>query len=149
MNAAHVSRFDTQGNFPLGHGKTRAAGWNFQSSKLQTTRFLFEPDPRRQVSWFNPEAVDLILIGPAWSRDFSVLRCKRASSDASYPRTLVLTSGATRRVGSVRQSSLFHCVRGIPPRYNATTCDHVCRHSLCYHCVTAYAELRQFLCFIV
>jgi hypothetical protein len=91
--------------------------------------------------WFIPEAADLILIGPVWSRDFFVLRRKRASSDASYPHTIVLTSGATRRVDCVRQSSLFHCTRGsppsydtrgIPPRYNATTCDHVRRHSLCY-----------------
>jgi hypothetical protein len=65
--------------------------------------------------------------------------------------TQVLTSGETRRIGCVRQSSLFQCARGslpsydtrgIPPRYNATTCDHVRRYFLCYQSVTAHAELR-------
>jgi hypothetical protein len=103
MNAAHVSRFDTQGNFPLGREKTRTAGCNFQSSKLQTTRFVFKPDSRHQLFWLNPEVVDLILIGPAWSRDFLVPVASVLAGTLANSRTLASDLGAIRRVGSVRQ----------------------------------------------
>jgi hypothetical protein len=75
MNAAHVSWFDTHSNFPLRRGKHALLAGNSHSSQLQTTRVVFKPDSRRKLFWFIPEAADLILIGPAWSHDFFVLRC--------------------------------------------------------------------------